>query len=139
MKKVSSILVSILIVLAGLHPSVATHFCRGRLAQVKVSVTEEKASCGMECTASNSKTTGNAHIKKHCCEDYLYTLSVDDTIQSQFDYNPDTLERTLSAFLDLPQYKTLYHYSISPTPFQPPPKLLLSSKVDISFICIYRS
>jgi len=54
MRKLSSISLAILILLAGMHITIATHFCGGEIAATKVSLAGIAASCGME----SDKNTG---------------------------------------------------------------------------------
>ena len=53
MKKGVSILMALMLILAGLHLSVSSHFCCGKLATVKLTFTGEKAGCGMEDEADS--------------------------------------------------------------------------------------
>ena len=75
MKKVVSIILSLFLLVSGLHLTLATHICGGEVAAVKWSVAQESASCGMKplsCEASNA-----THLKSNCCQDEIRSFSVD--------------------------------------------------------------
>ena len=85
MKKLFSILFAGMILLSGMHLSIATHFCGGELAAVKWSVLDEKAGCGMEmvkpaCTAEKSIEA------ESCCKDHMSFYAVDSN------YNPSSVQ-----------------------------------------------
>lgn len=85
MKKILSIIFALLILLSGMHLSLATHFCGGEIAAVKWSVSGEIASCGME-NQNQSCPIQNAVSSKSCCQDEVAIYSVDNN------YNPSTFE-----------------------------------------------
>ena len=75
MKKILSIPLIILILGSGMTLNVATHYCCGKVAATKVSLSPRLASCGMEIPSVN-KLTEDA-ISKHCCEDKISAYSFD--------------------------------------------------------------
>jgi hypothetical protein len=74
MKKILSILFASLILLSGLHFTVASHICCGQLAAVKYSVTGEKATCGMEEVNSYP---ANGLIHSDCCKNNITICTSD--------------------------------------------------------------
>jgi hypothetical protein len=58
MKRIFPILFSLLGFLSGMHISLATHYCQGKIAATKFSFYGEKASCGMEDYESGSPVKG---------------------------------------------------------------------------------
>ena len=86
MKKLLAISFALLILLSGMHISIATHFCGDRISATKLSVSGELASCGME--GSIDKCSVAVKLKgTSCCKDKLAAFVVDNN------YNP-----TLSEF-----------------------------------------
>lgn len=75
MQKVFSILFAVLILVSGIHLSLATHFCEGQLAAVKWSLSGEKATCGME----QPQATASAHegLIPGCCHNVVSYFIVD--------------------------------------------------------------
>ncbi|HEY5510829.1 MAG TPA: hypothetical protein VIK10_07360, partial [Prolixibacteraceae bacterium] len=84
MKKLLSILFAFLILLSLMHITIATHHC-GSADETfeKVSVTGELASCGMEGLVDECSSPG-IHLKKHCCEDKVSALAVDQNYAPSF-------------------------------------------------------
>ena len=99
MKRILSILFAALIVLSGMHLWLATHLCGGEIAAVKWSLSEEKASCGMNMpqpSCSAEKTI----IPESCCKDEIADFVVDNN------YNPSALQ------LNAPTYHLLQVFTI---------------------------
>jgi len=69
MKKVITILVSVILIASGMHISIDRHYCGGSLADVKISVTGKLASCGME--QAESSCSNNPAFDQKCCEDQI--------------------------------------------------------------------
>lgn len=138
MKKAFSIVLAILILFSGLHISLATHICGGKIAALKWSVTGEKATCGMEST-QNSRPTHDDAIGSNCCQNKIAVYTVDNN------YNPSTFQikkavtNLLQIFfipisLSLPSFNpssSLY------TNISPRDKLQISA-VSLENICIFR-
>jgi len=85
MKKLFSILFAGMILLSGMHLSIATHLCGGELAAVKWSVLDEKAGCGMEMVKP-VHTTEKSFEAESCCKDQMSFYAVDNN------YNPSTVQ-----------------------------------------------
>lgn len=76
MKKTLSILFALLIVLSGMHVSLAMHICEGALFAAKFSFSGKSISCGME--SSSAALPGNGyHLSTECCNDHVAFFSVD--------------------------------------------------------------
>ena len=69
MRKVLSILFSVVLLLSGISVSIDRHFCGGDLVDVKVSLDGNLASCGMEKPAD--LIPEQTSMNKKCCEDQL--------------------------------------------------------------------
>ena len=85
MKKLFSLLFAAMIVLSGMHLSLATHLCGGELSAEKLSFTAEKAGCGMK-TDEKASTTEKSFNAVSCCKDVVSFYAVDTN------YNPSTLQ-----------------------------------------------
>ena len=70
-----------MILLSGMHLSIATHFCGGELAAVKWSVLDEKASCGMEMVKPLATTEKRVQAES-CCKDHMSFYAVDNNYNS---------------------------------------------------------
>ncbi len=136
MKKLFSILFVFLILLSGMHLSIATHICGGEIAAVKWSFSGEKATCGME----NTKTYPVNHgITSNCCHNNIAVYSIDNN------YNPTSFQIKESeknvllvyyipvtiSFSTSVSANSLHNNSI-------PPNIALTSDVNLSDICVFR-
>ena len=137
MKKLFSILFAAVIILSGMHLSLATHVCGGELAAVKWSLSEEKASCGMEMPKQNNSAEKTI-IPESCCKDEISDFAVDHT------YNPSTMQlneptfHLLQVFL-IPENAVSSAISTSytrNTNVQPPGNYIASA-VNLPDICVF--
>lgn len=122
--------------LTGLHWSVATHYCGGELAAVKLSISHELAGCGM--MGDHDQLPQGVITNEPCCEDVVFTLHTDNI------YEPVTKEQVNVQSLQLqPLFaqditlKTPHIYVVSHTNVRPPGKFL-PSDVNLSGICVFR-
>jgi hypothetical protein len=135
MKKLVSILLAAILLLSGMHLSMATHYCGGKIAAIKWSLDEKKASCGM---LMDHQTLPNGY-NSECCQDQIAFYAVDNN------YNPSTLQinqptiQLLQVF-DIPKVvgiQFLYSNSTTNTNVQPPGNYIASS-VSLPDICVFR-
>ncbi|MFH1320482.1 MAG: hypothetical protein ABII90_07505 [Bacteroidota bacterium] len=87
MKKSLSIFFAFIILFSIMGFTVAVHYCGGNVAQVKVVIGDEKASCGMEtCVMENGQELCNnsTHFTKNCCKDKLYRVQLKDDYLKTF-------------------------------------------------------
>jgi len=70
MKKIFSILFAAMILLSGMHLSIATHYCGGEISQVMLSFSHENASCGM-CGEKETTTIEKNVSNEACCKDEM--------------------------------------------------------------------
>lgn len=138
MKKVVSIILSLFLLVSGLHLTLATHICGGEVAAVKWSVAHENASCGMKpISCDASKTT---HLKSNCCQDEIRSFSVDSN------YSPSSNQEVKAekSFVQIFFVPTSFGTDIIPvsrfliTNFNPPQWISLTD-VCLAKICVYRN
>ncbi|MDR3652774.1 MAG: hypothetical protein P4L34_07375 [Paludibacter sp.] len=138
MKKLLSILFAGLILLSGMHLSLASHYCGGELAAVKWSLDDAKASCGMQM-ATIPTSNGKSFNAPSCCKDEMAFYAVDNN------YNPSALQinapvnQLLQVFY-IPEAIGLHFFntnsSVNAT-IQPPGKFIASA-VSLPDICVFR-
>jgi hypothetical protein len=80
MKKILTPLLAVLLLLSGMHLSVASHYCGGTLAQVKWSFNHALASCGME---GEHNAIQGIVVEQPCCQDKLTNYTTDGYFQFQ--------------------------------------------------------
>ncbi len=74
MKTILSIPLVLLILFTGINVQIASHYCGGKFAAVKVSLTGELASCGME--HQSVTIPSEDQFSRHCCDDVISSISI---------------------------------------------------------------
>ena len=135
MKKIVSAFLALLLLISGMHVSVASHYCGGTLAQVKWSFNRELASCGMEGEQNPQK---GIVLEQPCCQDELSTYTTDAQYQVQSLELKKFTSSVISLFI-VPQchlFKTQqpadYHYTHVFPPGEKAP-----SQVFLEDICVF--
>jgi len=138
MKKGISILFSLLMLTAMLHLSVATHYCHGNIAASKISFTGKHASCGMETDKDGSPLTGT-QIESHCCDDVVYTYCINEDYSPSSPFITDSFQHNFQVY-NIPAELSGNSAPIVYSQFTSvgPPYGLLSTRVDLSDICVFR-
>ncbi|NDP22299.1 MAG: hypothetical protein GZ091_14645 [Paludibacter sp.] len=137
MKKLFSILFAAVILLSGMHLSLATHLCGGEVSDVKLSFTHEKAGCGM-CSEDESNPTEISFEAESCCKDEIAVYTVDSN------YNPSSLQlnrpvkQLLQVFYIPSSIGIKFFNTISSvnTNVQPPGNYIASA-VSLPDICVF--
>ena len=137
MKNILTILLASFILLSGMHLSIAKHFCDGEVADVKISFSGVKATCGME----NNEGTCSLHevVTSSCCTNDLSVITVDNYFSSTT-LKVKEISQPISQLFFLPLIQSLY--SLVPT-FQAytdvrPPDTIIASAVSLPKICVFR-
>jgi len=137
MKIFFSISFALLILLSGMHTSIARHICGGEVAAVKLSFTGKTASCGM--VESKSDCGDKNAITSNCCHNEVAVFAVDGNYcpsQDQIKHFTNNVTQVLGI-----PVSSLYHSSITSTflfsNFNPPGELLTSA-VSLDDICVFR-
>jgi len=137
MKKVFSIVFALLILISGMHLSFAKHYCGGRVAAVKWSLTGEKASCGMEDTRNTCPIHSGYH--SNCCRDEVTFYAVDSNYTPSSFQLQDVIKKILKVFT-FPVNLLVRPISIpfiTYTSFAPRDKIP-TSFVSLANICVFR-
>ena len=135
MKRLFSILFASLILLSGMHLTVASHLCGGQLAAVKYSFSGELAGCGMEESQEQAPIQGTFHT--NCCKNHVFSCTADK------DYFASSLILKIAAG-DPPPACNVVSYCTVPSPVLVsnwlysggPPVTRSVTEVDQSFICV---
>lgn len=127
-----------MILLSGMHLSVAMHLCGGEVSQVKFSFSHEKAICGM-CGEENDSTATAEIDTIGCCKDEMSFYVVDSNyIPSIFKIN-QPVNLILQVF-DIPKtigIQSIHSNSFSDSNFQPS-GYYIASAVSLTDICVFR-
>ena len=138
MKKVVSIILSMFLLVSGLHLTLATHVCGGKVAAIKWSVDNESATCGMKPVAC--ETTKGNHLKSNCCHDVYHSFTTDSN------YAPSSYQEApvVKSFVQMFFVPTSFGLDIVPSfrfldiNFNPPHWISLT-EVCLAKICVYRN
>ncbi|MCE5331062.1 MAG: hypothetical protein LLF95_02855 [Bacteroidales bacterium] len=138
MKKLLSILFATMILLSGMHLSLATHICGGEIAGVRLSFTQQKTNCEMEIPGETTPIH-NGISPAACCQDQMALYAVDKN------YSPSTsqINQPVNHVLQVFYIPETIGMQFSNTPssvnanVQPPGKFLASA-VSLPYICIFR-
>jgi hypothetical protein len=82
MKKVFYILIVTIFLVSGMQITMSRHFCGGKLAEVKISFSGEKGSCGM--VHNDNQRNNELAFGVRCCEDFQSVLTVTNNYFPQF-------------------------------------------------------
>lgn len=138
MRKITSIFLSLIVVTAMLHFSVATHYCSGQLASTRISFSGKLATCGMEDGEITHPFTGD-RMGSHCCDNTIRFFSFNEKYFPVNTFVPGTYKYLLQVFFvpatvpvsGIAKVKLIYTST-------GPPYVPASTDVDLSSICILR-
>lgn len=138
MKKVISIPLTILVLAAMLHLSVATHFCGGNIAASRISLSGKLASCGMEDNDKDVPVSGS-YLASHCCDNVLVYYGINSVYFPSFSFVPESYQHNFQVynFLSDLTINTLVSIKSIYTSVSPPDGPV-SNSVDLSCICVFR-
>jgi len=138
MKKFLSISFSLLILLAGMHLTISTHYCGGVIAASKLSVSGELASCGMEGPVDQCQFPGK-HIGSNCCTNKIAVLAVENNYTpSSFEFK--SFSQPVLQVFDIPANSGINPFSVLSlicTNVRPPGNFMVSA-VSLPDICVFR-
>ncbi|MDD4921267.1 MAG: hypothetical protein PHS30_02180 [Bacteroidales bacterium] len=136
MKKILSVAFAFLLLVSGMHVSIATHICGGEVAAVKWSFSGEKGSCGMEDLQKTP--TKEPAISSNCCQDKMAEYTVDSNYNVLQIDHPKVF-RTISQVFCLPVNLTFDSTSRNTfyTHIFPPGRWQVSA-VNLPDICVFR-
>jgi hypothetical protein len=136
-KKVLSILSTVLMLTAMLHFSVATHYCRGMIASSKVSLSGELATCGMEKGDIQQPLSGLIY-SSHCCDNDIRYYGVCGNYFPSIAIIPAHFQQLIQTF-DIPvDLVTSTFCSLTVSLSENPPGMANQNQVHLSEICTFR-
>jgi hypothetical protein len=138
MKKIISISLTFLILIATLHLSVATHYCGGNIAASRISLSGKFASCGMEDNDKDLPVSGS-HFASHCCDNVLVYYGINSIYFPSLSFVPESYQHNFQVynFLSDLTINTLVSIKSIYTSVSPPDGPV-SNSVDLSCICVFR-
>lgn len=137
MKKGFSIFITALILISGMHLSMASHLCQGEVVAVKWSFSGKMAGCGMEAPANNCPIHDG--IASDCCQNKIAYFTTDNSYIPSNLQIKDIVSKFVKAF-DLPVYSIAnpIKQSVSLCTNVSPPDAATANKVNLAGICVFR-
>jgi hypothetical protein len=138
MRKGISIVLSLVILFSVAHITVATHFCGGKVADTKVSLSGKLASCGME-TAETKLPVAGTNLANHCCDNQVMTIGICNIFTTPLTFISDNIQNLQHvSYLPVNQlFGSVVANNIFFTSISPPGRLTTTS-VDLNGICVFR-
>jgi hypothetical protein len=137
MKRYLTIPLALLILVSGMHFTIATHFCGGKIAATRVSISGKEASCGMARDVK-SETAAKLGFSSNCCRNEISVYSVDDN------YTPSAfnIKEITQHILHVFHIPLNYSYSTFPSLIKlttvSPPDYFSANAVSMTGICVFR-
>ena len=138
MKKLFSISVALLMLLSGMQLTISTHYCGGELADSKVSILGQIASCGMESATDECTQPGN-HVESSCCNNEVSAYSIDHNFSPSFS-EFKAFSQTILKVYSVPEnitFPSLTSFTQILTVVSPP-GFLPANGVSLPKICVFR-
>jgi hypothetical protein len=138
MKKFFTIPLALLILLSGMHFTIATHFCGGEVAATKVSLSGKAATCGMVSNV-RSKHTSEASFNSDCCENEFSIYSTDNNYSPSEFHVKEITQNVLHVFYIPESFSFHSDYPLL-TNFTnvSPPDNFGANAVSMANICVFR-
>ncbi len=137
MKKVLSISLSLLIVLSLLHLTIAFHVCKGEIAQVKVSFSGKKGTCGMENNIAHKSLP--ISFSNHCCDNGSSVFVIENCYSPDNNQTKNIVQNLIiTPFIFLTGSFSYSRFLFSSITNARPPGSELKQSVSLPFICIFR-
>jgi hypothetical protein len=138
MKKYLTIPIACLLLIAGMHVSIATHFCDGVLAATKISINGQEASCGMAHN-EKSNTSSETSFSSNCCNNETNVYAVDENYSASEFHFKEIAQHILQIFY-IPEGYLFHSNNLQKTLFTnvSPPDNYMDNSVSMAGICVFR-
>jgi hypothetical protein len=137
MRKVNIILVVVLLVISGMHFSLAGHFCNGKLFSASFTIKGHSVACNMAGDQNQSSNSTENRLTNRCCENKVLNFEVGDYKPSPSELIHTPLGFTFHLLPEMLSEKTCMHKGIS-TLNVSPPGTFSQNPVSSSMICLFR-
>jgi hypothetical protein len=138
MKKFFTIPLALLILVSGMHFTIASHFCGGEIAGTKVSVSGKLATCGMAHDVK-SNASQQTILSTNCCENEISIYSVDSNYAPSAFHFKEITQNILYEFYTPEGFSLQLNFPslINPANVSPP-DYYLANAVSMADICVFR-
>jgi hypothetical protein len=138
MMKFLAIPLALLILLSGMHFTVATHYCGGKLAATRLSFSGKEASCGM-ISDHRSDNSNETRVSSKCCDNEIAVYKIgSDYSPSSFHFKEFT-QNIIQEFQVPEGFSFHSNISLLTRPANvSPPNYFLANAVSMAGICVFR-
>jgi hypothetical protein len=138
MKKVLSISLSLLMLVAMLNISVAVHYCGGKEFAAKLSLAGKLAHCGMVTFKHEIPLPGN-YFTKHCCDDIVILCGISSNYSPTYSFVTESYQNYFQILAVPVDFSAKSQTVINPLYADVgTPGAFMSTDVDLSDICVFR-
>jgi hypothetical protein len=138
LKKMLSVFLASIILLSGMHFSVARHFCGDEAPNMIFSITGEKATCGMEKDVKTCPIHYDG-LSSNCCRDEVSLFMVDN-FDSDASFQIKKLsQKHTQVFISIVSeffHSALFTFQAYTT--VSPPDNITANAVSLTGICVFR-
>lgn len=137
MKKILSILFAVLILFSGLNFTISTHYCGGKIADSKISLSDQIATCGMEEEHGNT-CSGGSKLSSSCCSNKITDYEIDSNYSPSFTDIHFFGQTVIQVFV-IPENLTIHSLTtqhLQATDTSPPGNYLIN-EVSLPKICVF--
>ena len=121
-----------------MHITISTHYCGGKIADTKVSVSGELASCGMMAPVVKGPISGS-HIGSNCCNNKISVFALDNNYTPSF-FEFKSLSQHIIQVFNVPAtygIRPIAVLNLNYTNVSPPGSFMVSD-VSLPDICVFR-
>lgn len=138
MKKLLSISVSGLMLVAILHLTIAIHYCGGEAEASVVSFSGKLATCGMESDHAGLPSDHEL-IKTHCCDNVVKTIGI-NSVYFPFSFEVQGADQPLVLIAAVTDILLINNTTAieQPSVAYSPPGQYISTAVSPETICVFR-
>jgi len=123
--------------LSGMQLTISRHYCGGELADSKVSIVGNIASCGME-SETDECTQPGSHLESGCCDNKVSFYEIDHNYSPSFTPFKDFSLTVIQVF-PIPENFTFHSLTslLQTNNGEIPPGNYLASAVSLPKICVF--
>lgn len=122
MKKVFSVILSLIILITSMGFITSSHICGGKKVETKVGLIAADVSCGMEKEENNCASSSREKMKSNCCQDEFQRIQMNEDYSQQLtkvNFSSDFSTVFIAVFFEL--FPSISFQSIFFKDYSPPP------------------
>ncbi|MCB0481641.1 MAG: hypothetical protein KDC83_09420 [Flavobacteriales bacterium] len=137
MKRYTSIVLAIILLLSSTNVTFAVHVCHGQVMESAIAFGTSELDCGMSLTIEvcDFESDQESSISRKCCDNHQYSIDTDDNFQTvlKAEFPDRTIEITEPAHFDVQIFELDPIFGHSGLP---PPKVTPDFQIDFQSFLI---